>query len=94
MSEWGGNWDIHVISPDGTGRTSLTTSPDSDVLPEWSPDGKMIAFLTDRDGVWSIYVMNADGSGERKVIDVGGRYTNNRYGVDRDWADEQISWGP
>jgi hypothetical protein len=38
--------------------------------------------------------MNADGSGERKVIDVPGRYTNNRYGVDRDWADEQISWGP
>ncbi len=94
MAASNGSWDVFVINVDGTSFASLTSNPANDVLPEWSPDGTMIAFLTDRDGVWSIYVMNADGSGERKVIDVPGRYANNRYGVDRDWADEQISWGP
>ena len=94
MSAAGGDWDVYVIGADGTGLTNLTANPSNDGLPEWSPDGTKLAFLTDRDGVWSIYTMNADGSGQKKVVDVGGRYANNRYGEDRDWADEQISWGP
>jgi len=94
MSAVSGSWDVYVIGADGAGLASLTSSPSNDGLPEWSPDGKKLAFLTDRDGVWSIYTMNADGSDQHKVVDVGGRYDNNRYGEDRDWADEQISWGP
>lgn len=94
MSAASGNWDIYAIGADGTGLTNLTANPSNDGLPEWSPDGTKLAFLTDRDGVWSIYTMNADGSDQRKVVEVGGRYANNRYGEDRDWADEQISWGP
>ena len=31
--------------------------------PAWSPDGTKIAFASNRDGSWHIYVMNADGSG-------------------------------
>ena len=30
--------------------------------PAWSPDGTKIAFASDRDGTFFIYVMNADGS--------------------------------
>jgi hypothetical protein len=56
--------------------------------------GKYSAYRSPWDGVWSIYVMNADGSGERKVMEVPDSYTNSRYGVDRDWADEQITWEP
>jgi dipeptidyl aminopeptidase/acylaminoacyl peptidase len=32
-------------------------------FPAWSPDGSMIAFVSDRDGNWEIYTKNADGSG-------------------------------
>jgi Tol biopolymer transport system component len=35
----------------------------------WSPDGKWIAFRSDRGGAWAIYVMRADGSDVRKVVD-------------------------
>jgi len=29
----------------------------------WSPDGTRIAFSSERDGDWHLYLMNADGSG-------------------------------
>ena len=36
-------------------------------LPVWSPDGKRIAFINDGDGAPAVYVVNADGTGLRKV---------------------------
>ncbi len=33
----------------------------------WSPDGEKIAFVTKRDGNFDLYVMNADGSGLRRL---------------------------
>ena len=30
--------------------------------PAWSPDGNRIAFESDRDGTWRIFVMDADGT--------------------------------
>src|SRR6188508_387922 len=38
-----------------------------DGSPSWSPDGRRIAFYSDRDGNAEIYVMNADGSGVRRL---------------------------
>jgi Tol biopolymer transport system component len=38
-----------------------------DALPAWSPDGERIAFATDRDGNWELYVMEADGAAQRRL---------------------------
>ena len=38
-----------------------------DHSPVWSSDGKRIAFVSDRDGDWEIYVMNADGTDQRRL---------------------------
>lgn len=59
---------IAVMNADGSGHVRLTSiicdggcSPDWG--PSWSPDGTKIAFTTNRDGNWEVYVMNPDGSG-------------------------------
>ncbi|MCK4782245.1 MAG: PD40 domain-containing protein, partial [Desulfobacteraceae bacterium] len=44
-----------------TGRViSLTTSPGLEDKPTWSPDGKHIAYMSDENGNFDIYVMNVD----------------------------------
>lgn len=47
---------------EGIKVTQLTNNNYEDSYPVWSPDGSKIAFASDRDGNWEIYVMNADGS--------------------------------
>src|SRR5439155_9092615 len=35
--------------------------------PTWSPDGKQIAFTTNRDGNYEIYAMDADGTAQTRL---------------------------
>lgn len=60
-------WDLWVLEADGSEPTRLTEGAHDDVLPVWSPDGRRIAFVSDRDGNREIYVMNADGSDARNL---------------------------
>lgn len=58
-----GNSEIYRVRPDGTGPEDLTHSPSNDAEPAYSPDGKRIAFTSDRDGgPPHLYLMKADGS--------------------------------
>lgn len=53
--------DVWVINADGSGDTQLTRSGGNDTSPKWSPDGKTIAFLSDRDGRTAVWLLNASG---------------------------------
>lgn len=56
--------DIYVANRDGRGVTQLTTAPELDDSPAWSPDGKWLSFRSYRSGYeGEIWVMNDDGSG-------------------------------
>ena len=84
-----GDWEIYVMAPEGGNLRRLTNNSDGDRDPVWSPDGKRIAFKSDRDGHvnvhgWpnhDIYVMDADGSNQQNL-------TNNPAD---DW---DPSWSP
>ena len=55
------------MNVDGGGQTRLTSAAAADVSPSWGPDGKTIAFASNRDGNFEIYMMNADGSGQTRL---------------------------
>jgi Tol biopolymer transport system component len=86
------------MNADGSGRRQLTRSdpkledPPSNVAPAWSPDGKAIAFLSNRDNShpsWRIYVMQADGSQQRPMFGKELDALEFRY----EWASERVlSW--
>ena len=48
---------------------NLTQHIAHDRYPSWSPDGKYIAFESDRSGSWNIYLMNRDGKNIRALIE-------------------------
>jgi Tol biopolymer transport system component len=63
-----GNDEIYVMNADGTDQTRLTYYPGRDDDPDWSPDGRWIAFHRDHQPIDSqileVFVMNADGSNQ------------------------------
>jgi Tol biopolymer transport system component len=65
QSDLDGDNDIYLLT--GTGLRRLTDDPASDEFPKWSPDGRLIAFSSNRTGRYQIHVMASDGSGVRQV---------------------------
>jgi TolB protein len=55
------------MNPDGTAAKRLTKTIESEALPTWSPDGTKLAFVSERDGPGSVYVMNADGTAIKRL---------------------------
>ena len=53
--------DVWLVDADGTRNRQLTRGEKSDSSPRWSPDGKTIAFLSDRSGATAIYLLPLDG---------------------------------
>jgi Tol biopolymer transport system component len=77
------NYGVYVMNADGSRQLALGAStvggrgpyigevavPDD--APAWSPDGRRIAFVSDRDGSYRLYIINPDGSGERRLTERG-----------------------
>jgi Tol biopolymer transport system component len=72
--------DIWLMNADGSGQHRLTSGAAHDRAPSWSPDGRTIAFdrresrsgdFGDTTSIHEIYVMNADGSGQRRLARIG-----------------------
>ena len=71
-------WELSVMNSDGTYPTGITTAdPILSILfdkvvhntaPIWSPDGKQILFLSDRNGKWEFFVADANGQNIRQVL--------------------------
>jgi Tol biopolymer transport system component len=92
------HWEIYVVDVNTGQRTRLTDTPAwadgtaaNSVSPAWSPEGRSIAFLTDRTGKWQIWVMNADGSNQRPLFDTELQGLTLQYAFAGERA---ISWTP
>jgi Tol biopolymer transport system component len=72
----GGQEDLFLVHSDGTGLRKLTDDVHRDRGPSWSPDGKRVAFYSNRDeGKYEIWAINADGSGLTRLTKTSGRGT-------------------
>lgn len=67
-----GTSDIYTVGLDGSEAVPLVTSPGWDTVAAWSPDGTRLAFSSERNGDEEIYIVNADGSGERRLTELPG----------------------
>src|SRR5262245_28152407 len=59
--------DLYTLPIDGGTATRIAGGMSFDSQPKFSPDGKTIAFLSDRSGVENLWIANADGSNPRAV---------------------------
>jgi Tol biopolymer transport system component len=78
--------EIYIVAADGSvSPANLTNNlPGFDTNPVWSSDGSQIAFLSDRDsanGNSELFLMNADGSNQRRVTNDG-------------LSKREVSWSP
>ena len=70
-----GNSNIFTMDLRSRNTTRLTSSNSIDTSPSYSPDGSQVAFTSDRGGQPQIYIMAADGSGQKRVSFGGGSYS-------------------
>lgn len=63
---------IYVASLNGGTPRRLTWAGESNYRPRWSPDGRRIAFISDRSGTNQVWIMDADGQNPRQITDVPG----------------------
>lgn len=63
-----GDTEVFIADPVTGDMVNVTRSPKSeDRYPCWSPDGKQICFMSDREGTTNLWVANADGSNVRRL---------------------------
>src|SRR5437870_10082521 len=81
----GGTPELLLMNPDGSNVQTLLGGPATYQSPAFSPDGSRIAFSSDRDGDFDLYVMNRDGTGLAHVT--GPSVPDTTY-------DDSPSWSP
>jgi WD40-like Beta Propeller Repeat len=80
----GADTEIMSAAYDGTGSTQLTSNADNEKDPAWSADGKKIAYARFGGGDWSLWTMNADGTGQAPLVDE--IFSSNPDAADPTWS--------
>ena len=76
--------EIYVMDIDGGNVTALTDNSDYDDYPSWSPDGSQLVFSRTSTRIagagGELFIVSADGSNERKILNLGSGVTTNNIG--------------
>ena len=67
--------DIYTVPANGGKALQITTHPSHDTRPVWSPDGKTLAFASDRMGSMDIYVVDKEGGTPKRLTTHSGNET-------------------
>jgi Tol biopolymer transport system component len=74
-----GNWAVWTMNTDGSGRRQLThpkliepAGAHGDYPGAWSPDASRIVYTSDADGDRELFVMNTDGTEQRRLTHLPG----------------------
>jgi dipeptidyl aminopeptidase/acylaminoacyl peptidase len=76
--------DLWMVSWDGQQQIQLTSGPDSEGSPRWSPDGKYLSFLSSRQGAKGsqVWLLNRAGGEAVKLTDVKGGVSDYEWSPD------------
>ncbi len=81
---FGARGDIFTVPAKNGNTRNLTRTPGvHERASKWSPDGRTIAFISDKSGIEEIWLVNQDGTGEPRQLTTGG-----------DTYKYAISWSP
>jgi TolB protein len=69
-------FDLWAVSPNGSNLRRLTTGPGDNESAAWAPNGRHLAFQSNRLGPWHVFTMLADGSEQRPVTRGPGEFTS------------------
>jgi hypothetical protein len=90
VSPEAGDWNVYTLNL-ATGATeALTTDGAADGAATISPDGRTVAFLSNRGGNLAVWTVSIGGGSPKKFFDLPGDWGGLR---EDGWADEKLSWG-
>jgi Tol biopolymer transport system component len=69
FNTWSKQEDLFVVRTDGSGLRELTNDIYQDRGPRWAPDGKRLAFFSNRSGKYEAWIIGFDGNGLHQVTD-------------------------
>jgi dipeptidyl aminopeptidase/acylaminoacyl peptidase len=77
--------DVWMVAWDGKQQLRLTSSPDNENAPRWSPDGHYLAFLSGRKGKnkgTQVWLLDRMGGEAQQLTDVKGRISSYSWSPD------------
>jgi Tol biopolymer transport system component len=90
--------DLYTVPIEGGEAKSITSGMAFDSQPRYSPDGKTIAFLSDREGSENLWIAHADGAEPRPLTkDKQSQFASPSWTPDGDYVlvsrQPQLPWG-
>jgi dipeptidyl aminopeptidase/acylaminoacyl peptidase len=76
--------DVWMVSWDGKEQIQVTSTPESESTPRWSPDGKYLSFLSSRQGAKraQLWLLNRAGGEAMKLTEVKGSISDYAWAPD------------
>jgi dipeptidyl aminopeptidase/acylaminoacyl peptidase len=64
-----GRTDLWLVGVDGTGLRRLTSHPEKDFNPRWTPDSRSVCFISTRSGSSQVWKIQIDGGEAEQITD-------------------------